>query len=397
MTVNAAFNRPFQEQVDFFRKKINLPSERWDDIWKSAHDRAFIVAGAMKADLVSDFRTAVDRSIAEGKSLEWFRSEFDNIVQKHGWSGWTGEGSKKGRDWRTRVIYQTNMSASYAAGRWQQLNDPDLIKIRPYFTYHHADGVRHPRPLHVSWNGFTAPRDHPFWPTHACPNGYFCHCFITAASQSDYEAAKSFFKDSPPVGWDKIDPKTGEQVGIDKGFGYAPGANADKPMRSFVQDKLVNYEPAVAKMLSHDLNRKLIVSDPPEVFAEKVLADKTIAEPLWVGFVENFEAIKAKTELDLQGYLVLITSDAVRHVEKSHAFDGKGQRPVKASDYTLINDVINDYDEIKLGSESRHQQPTLIVTKLVDGETYRMTFQVLQGKKNRTLQLVSMLIKTKQK
>lgn len=395
MVVSSSFNRPFQEQIDFFRKKINLPSERWDDIQKSAHDRAFIVAGAMKADLVSDFRTAIDRSISEGKSLEWFRSEFDNIVQKNGWTGWTGEGSKKGRDWRTRIIYQTNMSTSYAAGRWNQLHDPDLIKTRPYMTYHHADGVRHPRPLHVSWNGFTAPRDHPFWVTHACPNGWLCHCYITASSQGDYEIAQKDGKDSPPAGWDKIDPKTGEQVGIDQGFGYAPGASANKPMRSFVQDKMVNYEPAVAKMLSHDINRKLIVSDPPEVFAEKVLADKAITQPLWTGFVENFEGIKTKTDLDLQGYLVLITPDAVRHVEKSHSHDGGDQRPVKASDYTLINDVVNDYDEIKLGSESRHQQPTLIVSKLIDGENYRMTFQVMQGKKNRTLQLVSMLVKTK--
>ena len=40
------FNTPFAEQLDFFRQKLNLPSERWDDIQKAAHDRAFIVAGA---------------------------------------------------------------------------------------------------------------------------------------------------------------------------------------------------------------------------------------------------------------------------------------------------------------------------------------------------------------
>lgn len=37
-----ALNLPFQEQIDFFRAKLNLPTARWDDIWKGAHDRAFV-------------------------------------------------------------------------------------------------------------------------------------------------------------------------------------------------------------------------------------------------------------------------------------------------------------------------------------------------------------------
>lgn len=236
------FNGPFTEQVDFFRKKINLPSDRWDDIQKSAHDRGFIVAGANKADLVADLRNTIDKCIAEGKSLGWYQKNFDEIVKKHGWTGWTGESSKAGHDWRTTITYQTNMSTSYAAGRWKQLHDPDLVKIRPYLTYHHADGVRHPRPHHQSWNGFTAPRDHPFWKTHSCPNGWRCHCYLSAASELDYKDAKTAGKNQLPEGWDKIDQKTGEPVGIDKGFGYAPGANADKPLKHFIDQKLINLD-----------------------------------------------------------------------------------------------------------------------------------------------------------
>ena len=43
---------PFQEQIDFFRQKLNLPTEHWNDIWRDAHDRAFVVAGATKTDFV---------------------------------------------------------------------------------------------------------------------------------------------------------------------------------------------------------------------------------------------------------------------------------------------------------------------------------------------------------
>ena len=256
MPVSSSFHRPFTEQAEFFRKKLKLPSERYDDIKLAAHDRAFIVAGAAKADLVTDFFNAIEQCIAEGKSLGWFQTQFDEIVKRNGWYGWTGDGSKAGRDWRTKIIYQTNMSVSYNAGRWAQLHDPDLVFMRPYLTYHHADGVRHPRPLHQSWDGFTAPREHDFWQTHYTPNGYKCHCYVSASSEADYVSAKSKGKHEPPAGWDKINPKTGEQVGIDKGFGYAPGANTTITLQKMVQDKLITYPPAIAKALKAELNLK---------------------------------------------------------------------------------------------------------------------------------------------
>lgn len=169
------WHRPFAEQLAFFRNKLNLASERWDDISKEEHDRAFIVAGAQGADLLADLNGAVTRAIADGSGLEAFRQDFKAIVARHGWSGWTGEGSKAGVAWRTKVIYQTNMATSYAAGRWQQLNDPELQSVMPYWRYKHSDSVLYPRPLHVSWDGLTLPPDHPFWKTHFPPNGW--HCF----------------------------------------------------------------------------------------------------------------------------------------------------------------------------------------------------------------------------
>lgn len=164
---------PFAEQIAFLRAKLHLPTDRWDDIARGAHDRAFIVAGAAKADLLADLHTAVARA-AEGEGLAAFRKNFKVIVAKHGWTGWTGEGSAAGEAWRTRVIYQTNMATSYAAGRWRQLNEPGFAKLMPYWRYRHADGVTNPRPQHLAWDGLTLPREHAFWKTHFPPNGWNC-------------------------------------------------------------------------------------------------------------------------------------------------------------------------------------------------------------------------------
>ena len=235
---DGSFKLPFQEQIDYLQQKLDLPTQHWDDIKGAGHDRAFIVAGATKADLLSDFHTAVNQAIAEGKSIGWFKKEFEGIVQKHGWEGWTGSDTRAGRDWRARVIYNTNMRASYAAGRYAQLTDPELLKARPYWKYIHNDTVAHPRPLHQSWSGTVLPHDDAFWSTHFPPNGFGCRCRVTAVTASDYKGLPA-----PDDGtYTKVD-RTGVAhtlpIGVDYGWGYTPGAGVAKSFKQIIDDKLI--------------------------------------------------------------------------------------------------------------------------------------------------------------
>ena len=94
----------FAEQIQFFLGKTDMPTQTWRDLWQSDHDWAFVVSGAMKADLISDLRMAVQKGIDQGTTLAEFRRDFESIVKQHGWTGWTGEGTTAGRAWRTRVI-----------------------------------------------------------------------------------------------------------------------------------------------------------------------------------------------------------------------------------------------------------------------------------------------------
>ena len=183
--LNIGFGTPFEAQIDFLRNKLGLPTDRWDDIQRSAHDRAFIVAGVAKADLLNDLHTSLVASDESGEGLDAWRRDFKSIVAKHGWTGWTGEDSPGGVAWRTKVIYQTNMATSYAAGQYRQLTDPDYLKLRPFWRYIHADGVLHPRPEHLAWHGLTLRANDPFWQTHFPPNGWGCHCRIASVSKKE--------------------------------------------------------------------------------------------------------------------------------------------------------------------------------------------------------------------
>lgn len=212
---------PFAEQIAFFKRKLNVPTESWTDIYRSEHDWAFVVAGANRDALVADFRAAVERAIEGGISLEKFRKDFDAIVAQHGWD-YNG-----GRDWRSRVIYETNLNASYAAGRYEQL------QAAPFWQYVHADWVTHPRRQHQAWNGLVLARDDPFWYTHFPPNGWGCQCSVRGLWARDLKRLGKDAPDSAPeVQW--LEREIGKnsangprlvQVpeGIDPGFEYAPG------------------------------------------------------------------------------------------------------------------------------------------------------------------------------
>ncbi|MDA8258331.1 MAG: phage minor head protein [Betaproteobacteria bacterium] len=243
MQISAVFKRPFAEQVAFFRGKLGnlIPTEKWTDVWKSAHDTGFMVAGAAKAELLADFAVAVDRAISEGKSIQAFRKDFDAIVDKHGWS-YRGE-----YNWRTRTIYRTNMATSYAAGRLAQLNDGGFT----HWMYRHSDSVVSPRPLHVSWNKLALPADDPWWNSHYPPNGWGCKCYVVGVSRAAGERIGGRFE---PAQDDGVEPD-GRPKGIDKGWDYQPGATTVDHMRNALSAKLPDLPKPLATMLKRDLER----------------------------------------------------------------------------------------------------------------------------------------------
>lgn len=347
---------PFQAQIDFLRNKLDLPSERWDDIQRSAHDRAFIVAGARKADLVQDFHNAITQRAIDGKGMVAWRKDFDAIVQKHGWSGWTGQGTKQGEAWRSNIIYTTNMDTSYAAGRWQQLTHPDLVKLNPYLRYVHADGVRHPRLHHLAWNGTTLPWDDAFWSSHAAPNGWRCHCRIESASRADYATAQKEGKDARPAGWDEIDPKTSAPVGIDKGFDYNPGASIHRPMKDFIDQKLIKLDAPIGAAMWEQL-KPVLAAERKAAYGEwlgAVLADPVkrgrlavvgTLTPEVVGWLADRSIRPATAEIAV-GDAVVVGKKARRHAGAGDALSD--------AEWASLPDYLDKPEQVLYDKHSGH-------------------------------------------
>ncbi len=229
-------NLDFKEAIAFFRAKLNVPTERWNDIWRTGHNSGFMVAGALKDNLLNDFRQSLDRAIAEGKSLTWFKREFKTIVNRHGWD-YTGSA-----DWRSDIIYQTNMRQSYNAGRYAQLQHFD------YWEYQHGDSIS-PRLHHLKWHGTVLAKDDPWWQTHMPQNGWGCKCKVRGRSQQALNRMGKKVTPTPNDGtYQWVDKVTGETFdipkGIDPGFDYAPSKSAQLARQQQARAKAVEpYQP----------------------------------------------------------------------------------------------------------------------------------------------------------
>ena len=246
----APVNLPFREQIKFFRQKVNVPTTGWRDLMKAEHDRAFVVAGATKADLLADLRNAVDKAIAEGKSLEWFQEQFESIVAKHGWE-YHGTPA-----WRARTILENNINSSYAAARYAQQTDPDFLALNPYWEWRHGDSV-HPRPQHLAWDGMVLPADHPWWNAHYPPCGWGCKCKVfalgpDALQQRGIKVLKEPRKNLPG-------PKAESEVmkGVDVGWNYTPGKTVRDQLRPIIQRKVDKAPPKISADLKAEMRAYL--------------------------------------------------------------------------------------------------------------------------------------------
>lgn len=221
----------YKEAVDYFKQKINLPTRRWNDLEGAMHTRAFTVAGAMRDDILSDFRNAVDRAIEKGDSLQDFRNNFYDIAKK--WRVADPSFDEKMEKpkygaWRSKVIYQTNMATAAAAAQERQARAmPDVFTHAKYI----CQMLPGSREEHKAWNGTVLPIKHPWWQKHSPPNGFGCLCEKEYISKYEMDAGDEKVTKAPTTANDtnKIGENWDYSIGdADMGLIYADKLKKDQ-------------------------------------------------------------------------------------------------------------------------------------------------------------------------
>lgn len=231
---------PPREAIEYFRSKgLAPPKRRFDyrDWWREEHARGFVVAKGMSDDILRTIRARLDEALAQGHTLERFRADLTPELQARGWWGrdrvydeLTGEWKdvQLGSARRLRVIFDTNMRTSLAAGRWARIQRTK--RAFPYLEYRQIDRPTK-REDHTRFHGLIRPVDDPVWLRIFPPNGWFCACSVR--QMNDRMLAREGKEVTPEDAFDLDElpwsnPRTGEieqlPDGIHPGFDTNPGA-----------------------------------------------------------------------------------------------------------------------------------------------------------------------------
>jgi len=353
---------PFQEQIEFIRGKLDIPTNAWTDFYAGENDWGFAVAGANRNDLVADFHTAIDKVVDDGGTIADFRRDFDSIVEQFGWD-YNG-----GRNWRTRVIYQTNLYQSYNAGRAQQLDaNQDAL---PFRRYRHSPAVEDPREEHLAWDGLVLRADDPWWDTHMPMNGWGCQCYVEGVTEDDLEdLGKSGPDTAPDIEWETREigqrsPGGPFRVrvpkGVDPGFEHSPGKSR---LKSAVPGELPDV-PSTGAGAPGLPNRRPGDELPAarSVDAEALLPEDLTDEAYTADFLDRFDATLDSPAVytDVVGEALVVGADLFRNRRTGQLDANKEGR---GRYLPLLAEAIQNPDEVWLRLERSGTNEDLVVRR----------------------------------
>ncbi|WP_163833275.1 phage head morphogenesis protein [Spartinivicinus ruber] len=234
-------NKTLSEALSYFRDKGIKISWDYREVWKAEHTHAFTVSKAMCQDVLLEIKAAVDKALTEGIPFETFQKELMPFLQRRGWVGIKiqpdGTRVELGSPRRLKIIYDTNMRVSRAAGQWARMQRTK--KVMPYLLYSLGPSKEH-RLQHERWAGLVLPIDDVFWNTHFPPNGWGCKCRVRQVTKR--EATRRGLSPLPeinPVRWTNQYTGRTEMVpeGIDPGWNYNPGQSRSQWLKKYAQEK----------------------------------------------------------------------------------------------------------------------------------------------------------------
>jgi SPP1 gp7 family putative phage head morphogenesis protein len=250
------FKLPFSEAIAFFKQKVPINTNAWDDFADEAQDYAFTLSKVTSAELLSDVYGMVLSALENGDSFGQFKKGFNAAIDKAGWN-------PAKRSWRSQLIFMQNLRQAYGAGRYKQQTDPEMLKLRPYFQYRHGDS-RVPRPHHLALDGKIYPANDPFWQTCYPPNGFGCSCKCFSLSKRDIQQEELTVEDSPRETVGIKDKVTGEvkrvpaiigQPIAEPGFTVAPGASQREAREAILEQAIQKLPPQLQQQVRETKKR----------------------------------------------------------------------------------------------------------------------------------------------
>ncbi len=260
-----AFRLPPEDAVRYMagRDAVRVTYD-WHELWHDEHARAFTVSRLARADLLSDLRAMLEKSVAGDLSRrDWMKDARALLLD----AGWWGEKEVVGPDGvarktrfnpaRLKLIFDVNTRMAWSAGRWQRIQAAK--DSHPYLRYVTRADER-VRQSHRVWHNVTLPVDDPWWQTHYPPCGWRCRCRAVPMRSKEFEQRGDLQRtppSEPEAPW--TNPKTGEvrliPARIDPGFGYNVGEAAARwqGLLEAARGKVAGYAAEIGAQLADEI------------------------------------------------------------------------------------------------------------------------------------------------
>lgn len=192
--IQALFTRQdmaFEEAVDYFKERVPVTAEQFYQIAEEYRALAFTVSGYTKAQILKRFYDELLAALEDGNTLTEFRSNMNEFLESEGYEGLD--------PLQADNIFRTNIQTAYNVGHYEQMTDPGVKQLRPYWQYDAVNDA-HTRPSHLLMDGRVFPADSPVWDTWFPPNGFRCRCTVKTLSRRQVEQRGLKVEESVPSG-----------------------------------------------------------------------------------------------------------------------------------------------------------------------------------------------------
>ena len=177
-TIFSREDMTFQEAVDYFKERVPVTAEIFYQIAEEYRALAFTVSGYTKAQILKKFYDELLSALEEGSTLQEFQANMNDFLESEGYEGLNPE--------QADLIFRTNIQTAYNVGHYQQMTDPAVMELRPFWQYD-AVNDSHTRPSHLEMDGRVFLADSPVWNTWFPPNGFKCRCTVKTLSKRQVE------------------------------------------------------------------------------------------------------------------------------------------------------------------------------------------------------------------
>lgn len=155
----------FAEAIDDLLSRYPQLKDNYEDVRRAySTDKTFALAKSTSIEVTRKVRDIMVKALREGKPV-------DNAAEMI---------SRVGNFTRSysELIYRTNLSTSYTAGLFKQVEAPEVREVTPAFRF---DAILDSsvRPNHRAADGFVASIDDDAWDIISPPLGYRCRCSLT--------------------------------------------------------------------------------------------------------------------------------------------------------------------------------------------------------------------------